>query len=70
MFKVIQNPKTGKMETVDTPAPVTKESLAELHKQTRDMIEGNTQFHVDPNMPTIPSPVVPEEPDEYSWVVY
>ena len=70
MFKVIQNPKTGKMETVQDIPTVTKESLAELHKEVRDMIEGNTQFHTDPNSPPVVVPETPAEPDEYSWVVY
>ena len=44
--KIITNPQTGKSETVDAPDPIP---LDQLRKETRDMIEGNVQFHVDPN---------------------
>lgn len=48
MFKVIKN-KDGKFETVSTPDPEDqRKTLEELHKEVREMIEGNRQFHDDP----------------------
>jgi hypothetical protein len=49
MFKTQINPTTGKMETIGGPSsPLPTIPLAELRKATRDVIEGNTQFHTDP----------------------
>lgn len=49
MFKTQINPTTGKMETVGGPSsPLPTIPLAELRKETRDVIEGNVQFHTDP----------------------
>ena len=69
MFKVVQNPKTGKMETVDVVEKATPESLAELHKEVRDMLDGNTQFHVDPLAKPKPAPPLEEE-NPYGWVLF
>jgi len=44
--KIVTNPQTGMAETVDAPDPIP---LDQLRKETREMIEGNVQFHVDPN---------------------
>ena len=49
MFKTQINPTTGKMETIGGPSsPLPVIPLAELRKETRDVIEGNVQFHTDP----------------------
>jgi len=75
-FKVIQDPKTGKMKTVDDLPTATPESLAKQHKELRDMLDGNTQFHVDPlaKPPDKPASVIPDAQDEddnpYQWVVF
>ena len=75
-FKVIQNPKTGKMETVDELTKPTPESLAQQRKELRDMLDGNTQFHVDPLTKPLekPASIVPDAQDEdenpYQWVVF
>lgn len=45
-IKVITN-KDGKLETVNTPDP-DPYALDRLHREVKDMIEGNTQFHDDP----------------------
>ena len=73
-FKVIQNPKTGKMETVEVVEKTTPESLAQLHKEVRDMLDGNTQFHVDPMAKPIPvGEVIEAQEDDdtpFGWVVF
>ena len=73
-FKVVQNPKTGKMETVPDVPKATPESLGQLHKEVRDMLDGNTQFHVDPlAKPAPPSTTIdPQEDDDFlfDWVVF
>ena len=57
--KVITN-KDGKMETITVPDPDPNQ-LAELHKELRDMLDGNTQFHDDPyKQPEVPLPEVTE----------
>ena len=65
MQKVIVNPKTGKMETVDVPDGPSPESLARQRKELRDMLDGNIQFHVDPRAakPAV-KPTPPDEPEE------
>lgn len=72
MFKVVHNPKTGKMETVEYTPSVTPESLAKQRREVRDMIEGNVQFHDDPM--AAPKPVEPSEykPDDdiFSYMGY
>lgn len=45
--KVVKNKKTGMMETIEVPDHDPK-ALADLHKEVKDMIEGNKQFHDDP----------------------
>lgn len=43
--------------------------LAQLHKEVRDMLDGNTQFHVDPLAK--PKPALPlEEETPYEWVIF
>ncbi len=46
--KVVVNPKTGKMETITVHDKVTPETLAQSHRELRDMLDGNKQFHDDP----------------------
>jgi len=74
MFKVIQNPTTGKMETVEVADKATPESLAQLHKEVRDMLDGNIQFHVDPLAKPVPpaQTIDAQEEDDnpYGWVVF
>jgi len=74
VFKVIQNKQTGKMETVEVVEKATPESLAQLHKEVRDMLDGNTQFHVDPMIKPVPptNTVDPQEDNEdpFGWVVF
>ena len=67
--KVITNPKTGKMETIEVYDKVTKESLAELHKEVRDMLDGNKQFHVDPNAApkVVPTTQIPDDGWDGYW---
>lgn len=69
MVKVVTNPKTGKMETIEDTSTVTKEDLAKLHKEVRDMLDGNVQFHVDPFTPVVPDEEPPDE-DEYYVPIY
>ena len=73
-FKVVQNKQTGKMETVDDIVKATPESLAQLHKEVRDMLDGNTQFHVDPMAKPIPvGEVIEAQEDDdnpFGWVVF
>lgn len=45
-IKIIKN-KDGKFETITIPDPNPK-TLENLHKEVREMIEGNKQFHDDP----------------------
>jgi len=46
--KVIINPKTGKMETVDHNGDeFMKNKVSRTRKELRDMLDGNTQFHED-----------------------
>lgn len=47
--KVVRNPKTGMLETVPDYGEVTPEQVAETRRKLRDMLSGNTPFHVDPN---------------------
>lgn len=62
-FKTVTNPKTGKMETVEVPSDeAIKRKLAQEHKELRDMLDGNTQFHDDPYT-QIPVPEVTELED-------
>lgn len=63
-FKVIQNPKTGKMETVEVAEKVTKETLAETHRELKDMLDGNKQFHDDPFVPPKPIPLTDDKDDD------
>jgi hypothetical protein len=64
--KVVKNKKTGMMETIEVPDHDPK-ALADLHKEVKDMIEGNKQFHDDPY--AAPKPVVGPDttPDEDYW---
>lgn len=46
--KVVTNPKTGKMETVqDFSEDIAIRKLRETKKELRDMLDGNVQFHED-----------------------
>ena len=64
-IKVIKGPD-GRFHTVGGPGDEEEKeqqkSLEELHKETRDMIQGNKQFHVDPYA----KPVEPEKVDHNS----
>jgi hypothetical protein len=61
--KVIVNPKTGKMETVqDSSEEQAIRKLRETKKELREMLDGNVQFHTDTLGP--PNPVVPDEASE------
>lgn len=51
--RVITNKQTGMMETITVPDHDPK-ALADLHREVKDMIEGNTQFHDDPYTPAKP----------------
>ena len=62
-IKVIKNPKTGKSETVEVP-DFDQKALADLHKEVKDMLDGNIQFHDDPNTPPKPKPEVTEASDD------
>lgn len=66
--KVIINPKTGKMETVDD-FKCSPEFQAETVKQTRkalrDMLDGNTQFHTDTLGPDKPKEEEPKKEQQY-----
>lgn len=66
-FKVVTNPKTGKMETVEVAEKVTKETLAEAHRELKDMLDGNKQFHDDPYTP---KPEGENKPDDDEEDVY
>jgi len=65
---VRRNPKTGQLETYDLPPPI---DLERSRKELRDMIHGNTQWHVDPN--AAPAPEQPkledgEDDQDPDWV--
>ncbi len=45
--KVIVNPATGRMETVDAHTEDAQAKLQRTRRELRDMLEGNTQFHED-----------------------
>jgi hypothetical protein len=62
VFKVVKN-KDGKFETIDVPES-DPHALDKLHKEVRDMIEGNIQFHDDPFK--APTPEIVEEVEEES----
>lgn len=48
-FRVVKDPKTGKMITEELPSEeAMKKTLEETHRETREMIEGNKKFHDDP----------------------
>mgnify|MGYP000493986246 CR=1 FL=1 len=64
MFKVIKNPKTGKMETVEVVEKATKETLAEAHRELKDMLDGNRQFHNDPYTPPKEEPTKLDDDDD------
>jgi hypothetical protein len=65
--KVVKNKKTGMMETIEVPDHDPK-ALADLHKEVKDMIEGNKQFHDDPYAAPKPQePVSPATTDEDYW---
>ena len=59
-IKVIKNPKTGKLETVEAPRKVNEKALADLHQEVKDMISGNKQFHDDPYSAGEPAPAQSE----------
>ena len=68
-FKVIKS-KDGKYETVSVPDPEDiKKKLAEQHKELRDMLDGNTQFHDDPfkKPPDPPVTDADEQTDIYGY---
>jgi hypothetical protein len=44
--RVVRNPKTGMLETVDDTGP-TQHDLERLRRETRARIDGTEQFHVD-----------------------
>lgn len=46
MVKVIQNPVTGKFETVNEVG-VTADDVARTRRELRDMLAGNVRFHKD-----------------------
>ncbi len=62
-IKVIKG-ADGKMQTVDVPE-ADPHALEKLHKEVRDMIEGNTQFHDDPFTPKSPPPAPVDDTDDY-----
>ncbi|HOW46144.1 MAG TPA: hypothetical protein P5305_04000 [Rubrivivax sp.] len=60
------NPKTGMKETYELPPPV---DLARSRKELRDMIHGNTQWHVDPGSPPPTQPAQPADSDQdQDWI--
>lgn len=69
--KVIVNPKTGKMETVDDYTKIpTKEALARQHKELRDMLDGNVQFHNDPFAAPKEKPIEPDDDEQSIYGIY
>ena len=71
-IKVIKGPD-GKSQTIEVPDHDTK-ALADLHKEVKDMFEGNTQFHDDPRAKPVPKPVQespsPDEDDYWYNHIY
>ena len=63
-FGTRKNATTGKTETYELPAPI---DLERSRKELRDMIHGNTQWHVDPNAAPIPIPEVIEDDQDPDW---
>lgn len=46
--KVVRDPVTGMSKTQTDDVQYQADKLKGLHKDVRDMLDGNTQFHVDP----------------------
>ncbi len=67
-IKVIKG-ADGKMQTVNVPEP-DPHALEKLHKEVRDMLDGNIQFHDDPFTPKPPPPTPVEDTDEYGGFPY
>ena len=66
-IKVVKNPKTGMSETIEVPDHDPK-ALADLHKEVKDMLDGNKQFHDDPYAAPKPDPHHGTTPDdEDAW---
>jgi hypothetical protein len=66
--KVIKN-KDGKMETIDVP-DTDPHALEKLHKEVRDMLDGNIQFHDDPYKQVDHTPVEHDDTDDYGGFPY
>lgn len=66
-FKTRIDPKTGRVETytdgIDPAAAAEK--LARDKRELRDMLDGNLQFHDDPNVERVPVPEVVEGGEDW-----
>lgn len=47
-YKTVVDPKTGRLETVEDLEESAQEKLERMRRATRDVIQGNVQFHDDP----------------------
>lgn len=59
------------MRTEDRGPQVTPEQLERTRREVRDIVAGNTQFHVDPNAAPappidVPLPTIYDDPDYFS----
>jgi hypothetical protein len=57
-MKVVTDPKTGRMETVQDVPASTPETVARTRRELRDMLDGATPFHVDPNAAPVEGPLL------------
>lgn len=66
--KIVKNPKTGMSETIHVPDHDPK-ALADLHREVKDMLDGNKQFHEDPyakpRQPVLPKELSQEDEDHW-----
>jgi len=63
-MKVVTDPKTGKLHTVDSPSEESiRRKLAEQRRELREMLAGNVPFHEDQWSKKEP----PESPPEDRW---
>jgi hypothetical protein len=66
------NPDTGMMETYGWQADdgLLAKKIAADRKVLRDMLDGNIQFHDDPNTPPKPQVESPVDPNVYDYYGY
>ena len=57
-MRVITDPKTGRMSTEHCLPPVGQEELDRVLREVKDIVAGNTRFHVDPWAAPVPLPVI------------